>query len=83
MMISAITSTTAANEDGTDDEESFALPLTGGESYPLDITPTRKAVSYKDTQQNWPVTNIVSGTTPKSTACVDYYDQMYGGYLDD
>jgi len=60
------TSTTAESVDGSDDAGSFALPLTGGESYPLDITPLPKARNFNEYPLPVVANTCAYSNTPKS-----------------
>jgi len=66
-------------EDGVDDEPSYALPLAGGELYPLEIIPTPKVRHYNAELQCHVETDIEPSSTLKSVLSEEL--DPYYGYL--
>ena len=54
------------SEDGPDDEQSFALPLTEGELYPWELIPTPTRQVYSVELQAYVEIPIKSSSTQKS-----------------
>jgi len=59
-------SPTASNEAGQADEKQFALPLTDGELYPLDIIPIPTHRVFNEELRSWEEIQIDCSNTLKS-----------------
>jgi len=74
------TLTCASETDGQDEEKSYALPLSEGALYPLDITPTPKVVNYSVGAHTTQVIPYDYMNTPKSQPCGDFASDPYLGF---
>jgi hypothetical protein len=72
-------STIVVSEDGPDEEQSFALPLTEGELYPWELIPTPTRRVFNEELQGYVEVPIKSTSTLKSVLSEE---PVWYGYLD-